>query len=225
MAHTSTGPEPLTAAKSAPLTGTIAVPGDKSMSQWALILGGLTVGETRVEGLLEGEDVIATADASGFGAEVERTGPGAWTVQGCGVGGLAEPGDVIDCGTQYGGALADGGGSRTADHSGVHRRRRPPTADGAGQRTVEQMGPVRWTCRRPVTDSRDGTGDADGDRLHTARRVRPGEIGDPACRAAAPGETAVVEPHPTRDHTETMLRHFGADVQVEPLDNGGRRIT
>ncbi|MEO0361471.1 MAG: 3-phosphoshikimate 1-carboxyvinyltransferase, partial [Pseudomonadota bacterium] len=91
--------KPMTARPAGPLKGVANVPGDKSVSHRALILGALTVGETRIEGLLEGQDVLDTAKAMrAFGAEVERVGEGSWRVHGVGVGGFAEPEDVIDCG-------------------------------------------------------------------------------------------------------------------------------
>ena len=91
-------PIPMTARPGQPLTGTAHVPGDKSISHRSLILGALSVGETRVTGLLEGEDVLDTAKAMrAFGATVERQGE-VWSVHGVGVGGFGEPGDVIDCG-------------------------------------------------------------------------------------------------------------------------------
>jgi len=93
-------PRPLrSAAPASPLRGRVRVPGDKSISHRALMFGALAVGTTRVEGLLEGEDVLRTAAAMrALGAEVERTGPGAWRVAGRGVGGLAEPAEVLDMG-------------------------------------------------------------------------------------------------------------------------------
>ena len=90
---------PLRAKASGPLTGTVRPPGDKSISHRALMLGTLAVGETAIDGLLEGEDVLATADAMrAFGATVTRTAPGVWRVSGLGVGGLLEPEAVIDYG-------------------------------------------------------------------------------------------------------------------------------
>ncbi|MFN3293906.1 MAG: 3-phosphoshikimate 1-carboxyvinyltransferase, partial [Gemmobacter sp.] len=92
-------PVPMTARASGPLRGVAEVPGDKSISHRALILGAMTVGETRITGLLEGQDVLDTAAAMrAFGATVTRHGPGEWSVQGVGVGGFSEPADVIDCG-------------------------------------------------------------------------------------------------------------------------------
>ena len=92
-------PIPMTARKSGPLKGRADVPGDKSISHRSLILGAMAVGETKVTGLLEGQDVLDTAKAmQAFGAEVVRHGAGHWSVFGVGVGGFGEPADVIDCG-------------------------------------------------------------------------------------------------------------------------------
>ncbi|MGP1358980.1 3-phosphoshikimate 1-carboxyvinyltransferase, partial [Roseicyclus sp.] len=90
---------PMTARRGGPLRGVADVPGDKSISHRSLILGALSVGETKVTGLLEGQDVLDTAKAmQAFGAEVVRYGDGAWRIHGVGVGGFGEPEDVIDCG-------------------------------------------------------------------------------------------------------------------------------
>src|SRR5215213_10292226 len=90
---------PLTARRSGPLTGRVRVPGDKSISHRALIVGALAVGETRITGLLEGEDVINTGRAMrALGATVERVGEGAWSIRGVGVGGFAEPAAALDFG-------------------------------------------------------------------------------------------------------------------------------
>ena len=98
MSH-STDPRPMTARRSGPLRGVAQVPGDKSISHRALILGALSVGETRITGLLEGQDVLDTAKAmAAFGAQVDRLGTGEWSVHGVGVGGFSEPEGVIDCG-------------------------------------------------------------------------------------------------------------------------------
>ena len=91
--------QPMTSAKSGPLKGTASVPGDKSISHRSLIFGAMAVGETKITGLLEGQDVLDTAKAMrAFGATVTRHGQGAWSVHGVGVGGFSEPSDVIDCG-------------------------------------------------------------------------------------------------------------------------------
>jgi len=91
MSHASE-PQPLTARRAGPLTGRVRVPGDKSISQRALILGAMAVGETKITGLLEGEDVVNTSKVmQALGAQVERTGEGAWSIRGVGVAGFAEP--------------------------------------------------------------------------------------------------------------------------------------
>ncbi|VAW05574.1 3-phosphoshikimate 1-carboxyvinyltransferase, partial [hydrothermal vent metagenome] len=92
-------PIPMTSAKCGPLKGVAEVPGDKSISHRSLILGAMAVGETRIFGLLEGDDVLDTARAMrAFGAEVTDHGGGEWSVYGVGVGGFAEPDNIIDCG-------------------------------------------------------------------------------------------------------------------------------
>src|SRR3954449_6858295 len=92
-------PTPLRSRASGPLTGKVRVPGDKSISHRALILGALAVGETRITGLLEGEDVLNTAKSmQALGATVERTGDFAWKVNGVGVGGFAQPKAALDFG-------------------------------------------------------------------------------------------------------------------------------
>src|ERR1700689_1150604 len=97
--HGSSAAKPLKSRKSAALRGVAAVPGDKSISHRALILGALAVGESRIGGLLEAEDVLNTAIAMrAFGATVTRDGPGAWRVSGMGVGGFGEPDNVLDFG-------------------------------------------------------------------------------------------------------------------------------
>ena len=131
MSHASA--MPLTARRGGALHGTAEIPGDKSVSHRALILGALTVGETRVTGLLEGEDVLATARAMrAFGANLVRGDDGAWTIHGVGVGGFAEPADVIDCGNAGTGVrLIMGSDGDDGDLRHLHRRRlAAPPADG-----------------------------------------------------------------------------------------------
>ena len=109
-------PRPMVAAAAGPLRGSAAVPGDKSISHRALILGALAVGETRITGLLEGEDVLDTGRAMrAFGATVERLGPGEWRVEGVGVGGFREPDDVIDHGNSGTGVRLVMGAMATTD--------------------------------------------------------------------------------------------------------------
>ena len=219
----------LSSRKSAGLIGRIRVPGDKSISHRALIIGGLAIGESIVHGLLEGEDVLCTAAAMrSFGAEVTRDDDGAWHIHGRGVGGLDEPSKVLDLGNSGTGVrllMGVAGGNPittffTGDGSLVAR----PMARVSAP--LEQMG-IRFVAR-------------DGGRLPLAclgpETLLPIEYTLPMASAqvksaillaglAAPGETTVIEPHPTRDHTETMLRQFGATVRVEDRADGARVIT
>jgi len=221
---------PLAARRSGPLRGTVRVPGDKSISHRALILGALTAGETAIAGLLEGEDVINTGRAMrALGATVERTAPGAWRVNGVGVAGFAEPAAALDFGNSGTGCRlvigAVAGCPITATFDGdASLRSRPmkrfldPLARmGARAENVAEGG------RLPLT-------------LHGARDPIPIVYEPPAASAqlksavllaglAAPGETVVIEAEATRDHTERMLRHFGAEIAVAPHGAHGRRIT
>jgi 3-phosphoshikimate 1-carboxyvinyltransferase len=223
-------PLALTARRSPPLAGRVRVPGDKSISHRALILGALAVGETRVTGLLEGEDVINTAKVMrALGAGVERTGEAAWRVHGVGVGGLGNPAGALDFGNSGTGCRlvmgAVGGCPVTATFDGdVSLRKRP-------MRRV--LDPLERMGARALSESAGGCLPL---TLRGAIDPIPIRYEPPAASAqlksavllaglAAPGETSVVEAEATRDHTERMLRHFGADVRVEPLGAHGRRIT
>jgi len=221
---------PLAARRSGALKGRVRVPGDKSISLRSLILGALTVGETRITGMLEGEDALSTANAmKALGATVERTGDLAWRIMGVGVGGFAEPRAPLDFGNSGTGCrLAMGavaGCPITAIFDGDASLRSRPMRrildplEKMGARTREQ---------------------ADGGRLpltmQGARDPIPVVYEPPVASAqiksavllaglAAPGETMVIEKEATRDHTERMLRHFGAEVRVEPSGAHGRRVT
>ena len=228
MNHNSPA-SPLTARKSTSLTGRIRVPGDKSISHRALILAAMTVGETRIGGLLEGEDVINTAKVMrALGARVERTGEGEWSVFGVGVGGYAQPSAPLDFGNSgtgcrlVMGAVAGCPINAVFDGDASLRKRPmkrvldPLTRIGAHARDVAEGG------RLPLT-------------LEGARDPLPIVYEPPVASAqlksavllaglSAPGETIVIEKEATRDHTEKMLTHFGADVQVEKVGEHGRRI-
>jgi 3-phosphoshikimate 1-carboxyvinyltransferase len=220
---------PLAARRSGPLKGSVRTPADKSISHRALIFGALTVGETRISGLLEGEDVLHTAKAMrALGAALERTGEGEWRIHGVGVGGFREPRTVLDFGNSgtgcrlVMGALA--GCPVTATFDGDASLRTRPM-----RRILE---PVELMGARAVAVT-------DGGRLpitlEGARDPMPVVYRTPVPSAqiksavllaglAAPGETTVIESEASRDHTERLLVHFGADVTVEP-DGGGRKIT
>ncbi|MEL6234220.1 MAG: 3-phosphoshikimate 1-carboxyvinyltransferase [Pseudomonadota bacterium] len=224
----SSGPaQPLTARKSPALRGTVVVPGDKSISHRALILGALSVGETRITGLLEGQDVLDTARAMrAFGADVARDGAD-WVVHGLGTGGFAEPEDVIDCGNSGTGARLIMGAMATTAISATFTgdaslRRRPmgrvtePLA-GFGTETHGRHG-----GRLPLTV----TGAGDPIPIRYAVPVASAQVKSALMLAAlnAPGESIILEATPTRDHTERMLRGFGGTVSVDETPQG-RAIT
>src|SRR5262245_19602030 len=220
----------MTARRGGPLRGRARVPGDKSISHRALIFGALAVGETRISGLLEGEDVINTAKAMrALGATVARTGTGAWSIAGVGVAGFAEPETPLDFGNSATGCRlvmgAAGGCPITVTFDGDASLRKRP------MRRV--LDPLERFGARPLAM-------ADGARLPLtlagARDPIPIVYEPPVASAqlksavllaglAAPGETVVVEAEATRDHTERMLTHFGAEVRVEPNGPHGRRVT
>ena len=221
---------PLTATRpKAPLAGTIRVPGDKSISHRALMLGALAVGRTTITGLLEGEDVLCTAAAMrALGAGVERRRDGAWLVDGVGVGGLAEPADTMDLGNS---------GTAARLLLGILATH-PITCFVTGDASL------RTRPMRRVTDplsrfgarfvTREGgllplavTGAANPVPIEYTLPVPSAQVKSAVLLAGlnTPGETTVIEPQPTRDHTERMLGHFGATVRVEPLAGGGKRVT
>ena len=144
-------PSPLTAHPGRPLSGRVRVPGDKSISHRALIFGALTVGETRISGLLEGEDVLNTGKAMRMlGATVERQGEGAWSVHGVGVGRLCTAGRCARS-RQFRHRLParSRGRRRLSDHRDLRRRRQPAqTADAARARSAGAHGGQDHLCRR-----------------------------------------------------------------------------
>jgi 3-phosphoshikimate 1-carboxyvinyltransferase len=225
----SNHPTPLEARPSGPLTGKVRVPGDKSISHRALILGALAVGETRISGLLEGEDVLNTAKSMQvLGAKLERTGPFAWSVRGVGVAGFAEPANPLDFGNSGTGCRlvmgAVAGCPITAVFDGDASLRSRPM-----RRIIDPLelmgakaGETKEGGRLPLT-------------LHGARDPVPILYKTPVASAqiksavllaglAAPGLTTVVEQEASRDHTELMLKHFGAQVSSTKEGGHGRRI-
>ncbi|MZR14838.1 3-phosphoshikimate 1-carboxyvinyltransferase [Maritimibacter sp. DP07] len=217
-------PIPMTSRKAGPLTGEAHVPGDKSISHRSLLLGAMAVGETRITGLLEGEDVLATAAAMrAFGAEVERTGEGAWSVHGVGVGGFAEPEDVIDCGNAGTGVRLIMGCMATS----------PITATFTGDASLRSrpMGRVTDPIALFGAQSHGRTGGRLPMTVVGAKAPVPVRYRTPMASAQvksavllaglnAPGETVVIEAEATRDHTERMLAGFGAELTVEDSDEG-----
>ncbi len=222
-------PAPLTASRSGPLKGRARVPGDKSISHRALILGALAVGETRISGLLEGEDVLNTAKAvEALGAHVERSGGGQWRVHGVGVGGFAAPVQKLDFGNSGTGCRlmlgAVAGCPITATFDGDASLRKRPMRrvldplERIGARTLQAT-----DGRLPLTVA----GARDPIPIVFEPPVPSAQLKSAVLLAGlnAPGETVVIETEATRDHTETMLKHFGAEICVEPYGMNGRRIT
>jgi 3-phosphoshikimate 1-carboxyvinyltransferase len=221
---------PLAAARpAAPLCGTIRVPGDKSISHRALMLGALAVGRTEISGLLEGEDVLTTAAAlNALGARVEPAGDGKWMVDGVGVGGLAEPEDLLDLGNSGTSARLLLGilstHALTAFVTGDASLRRRPM--GRVTEPLSRFGAhflTREGARLPLAV----TGAKSPIPIEYRLPVPSAQVKSAVLLAGlnTPGETTVIEPQGTRDHTERMLRHFGATVAIEPAEGGGKRIT
>ena len=227
--HHAGQPTPLEARSSGPLAGKVRVPGDKSISHRSLILGALAVGETRISGLLEGEDVLNTAKAMrALGAQVERTGDFAWSVRGIGVTGFAAPDTPLDFGNSGTGCRlvmgAVAGCPMTAIFDGDASLRSRPM-----RRVLDplelmgaRVGESGQGGRLPLT-------------LHGARDPLPILYRTPVASAqiksavllaglAAPGITTVIETEASRDHTELMLKHFGAQITSLPEGRHGRRI-
>jgi len=218
----------MTARRARPLRGTLRAPGDKSISHRALILGALSRGLTEVEGLLEGEDVARTAAAmAAFGAEVERTGEGAWRV--LGKGGFTEPTDVVDCGNAGTGVRlimgAAAGFALSATFTGDASLRSRPM-----NRVLKPLGEMgaRWICREggrlPLTLQGGGLKAIAYAPPEPSAQVKSAVL---LAGLSAEGGAVVIEREATRDHTERMLRAFGAEVDVveEGADGAGRRIT
>lgn len=219
----------LTAHAAPPLAGLVTPPGDKSISHRALMLGALAVGRTRIAGLLEGDDVLRTAEAMRrLGATVSRLGPGAWQVDGVGLGGLVEPADILDMGNSGTGARLLMG--LLAGH--------PLTAILTGDASLNRRPMARVT--EPLARMGAQFVGRAGGRLPLcvigARDPLPIEYRLPVASAqvksaillaglSAPGETTVIEPEPTRDHSERLLGHFGAELRIADQADGSRRVT
>jgi 3-phosphoshikimate 1-carboxyvinyltransferase len=221
--------QPLTASPSAGLSGRIRVPGDKSISHRALILGALATRETRIDGLLEAEDVLATAKAvAALGAEVERAN-GAVLIKGQGVGGLRAPASVLDFGNSgTGSRLMLGvvaGHDFEAEFTGDASLRRRPMG--------RVLAPLAAMGLRTDADEDHATlplkvrGTSDLLPIVYDLPVPSAQVKSAVLLAGlhAPGRTTVVEPLPARDHTERMLAFFGAEISIEERGAGARAIT
>lgn len=222
MAHTL--PQPRTVRAAAALRGTIAVPGDKSISHRSLMLSALAVGESRVEGLLEGEDVLATAAAMrAMGADIVRQDDGVWVIHGVGVGGLLQPETALDMGNS---------GTSTRLLMGLVASH-PITATFIGDASLSKrpMGRVI----EPLSQMGAEFQDTPGGRLPLmVRGISPAvpirytlPVASAQVKSAillaglnTPGETTVIEPIATRDHSERMLAGFGAELTVTPSPEG-----
>ncbi|MHA6345588.1 3-phosphoshikimate 1-carboxyvinyltransferase [Roseivivax sp. CAU 1761] len=216
-------PIPMIAERSGPLAGEAHVPGDKSISHRALILGALAVGETRISGLLEGQDVLDTGRAMrAFGAEIEKRDD-LWLVNGVGTGGFAEPEQVIDCGNSGTGVRLIMGAMATtpiaATFTGDASLNGRPMARVTdplalfGARAVGRAG-----GRLPMTI----LGAADPLPVRYATPVPSAQVKSAVLLAGlnAPGETVVIEREATRDHSERMLAGFGAEIATEATSEG-----
>ena len=223
-AHEIKGPRPFAVTAAGPLRGRVQVPGDKSISHRAIMFASLSVGESRIEGLLEGEDVLATAAAlRAMGALVDRDDDGVWTVHGVGVGGLLQPRQALDMGNS---------GTSTRLLMGLIASH-PITATFIGDASLSCR-PMARVIEPLARMGADITA-SPGDRLPLMVRglcpavpirytlpVASAQVKSAVLLAGlnTPGITTVVEPVRTRDHSERMLRGFGADLTVEETPAG-----
>ncbi len=221
-------PRPLAARRPGALRGIAQIPGDKSISHRALILGALAVGETKITGLLEADDVIATAMAMRrFGAETAKDKDGTWRVWGVGTGGFAEPDGVLDFGNSGTGVRLAMGAMATT----------PVLAVFTGDQSLRRR-PMRRVLEPLSAFGMDWNGRGDGYLPVTLRGARhpvaiEHRIATPSAQVKsalllaalnAPGRTRLTQNVLTRDHTERMLKAFGADIVVEP-DGAGETIS
>ena len=217
-------PIPMIAHRSSGLEGTADVPGDKSISHRSLILGAMAVGETVVTGLLEGQDVLDTAKAmQAFGAEVIRDEDGTWHVHGVGVGGFAEPHQVIDCGNSGTGVRLIMGAMATSPitatftgDASLNKRPMARVTDPLALFGAQAVG--RSGGRLPMTI----VGATEPLPVRYTVPVPSAQVKSAVLLAGlnAPGQTVVIEQESTRDHTERMLEGFGATITTEVTDEG-----
>ena len=211
------------ALRSSSLKGVVSIPGDKSISHRSLILGALAIGQTRITGLLEGQDVLDTAKAMvAFGAVVEKNDQSEWLVDGVGVGGFAEPSTVVDCGNSGTGVrLIIGAMSTTpinatftGDHS-LNSRPMERVTNPLSKFGVTTFGRSRGRLPMTVIGARSPI------PVKYDVPVPSAQVKSALLLAAlnAPGETIITEKEITRDHTERMLSSFGADISVENISN------
>jgi 3-phosphoshikimate 1-carboxyvinyltransferase len=218
---TQPGVHPLVAQAGGALKGQAALPGDKSISHRALILGAMAVGETRIAGLLEAQDVLHTAEAMRkLGADVTRNSNGTWHVYGVGVGGFTEPAGELDFGNSGTGCRLTMGAVATTpltvSFTGDASLQRRPM-----KRVLEPLAlfGTEWSGRNGDLLPLTLTGARDPMPVEYTLPVASAQVKSAILMAAlnAPGRTTVIESAPTRDHTERMLRAFGVDVRVEKI--------
>ena len=221
----SLNPKPtvMRALSSSSLKGVVSIPGDKSISHRSLILGALAIGQTRITGLLEGQDVLDTAKAMvAFGAVIEKNDQSEWLVDGVGVGGFAEPSTVVDCGNSGTGVrLIIGAMSTTpinatftGDHS-LNSRPMERVTDPLSKFGVTTFGRSKGRLPMTVIGARSPI------PVKYDVPVPSAQVKSALLLAAlnAPGETIITEKEITRDHTERMLSSFGADIKIENISN------
>jgi 3-phosphoshikimate 1-carboxyvinyltransferase len=211
------------------ISGVISIPGDKSISHRALILGSLAIGETQITGLLESSDVLATAAAlRELGADIRRSDNGAWQVFGRGVGGLAEPKSILDMGNSgtaarlLMGVVASHafkttfGGDTSLSNRPMERVMEPLRLMG-GQFVARNGGLL------PITV----TGSGSPIPISYELPVASAQVKSAVLFAGlnVPGLTRIIELEPTRDHSERMLSHFGAQITINELSKGGKSIS
>ncbi|BBF70724.1 3-phosphoshikimate 1-carboxyvinyltransferase [Sphingomonas bisphenolicum] len=222
-------PTPMTFTAAPSLAGSVTVPGDKSISHRSLMLSALAIGHSRVEGLLEGEDVLSTAAAMrAMGATIERDADGVWHIHGVGVGGLLQPDVALDMGNS---------GTSTRLLMGLLASH-DLTATFVGDASLSKRPMARVT--EPLARMGASFTTSPGDRLPLTMKgacpAVPLDYRLPVASAQVksaillaglntPGITRVVEPIPTRDHSERMLKGFGAELNVEVEADGTRIIT
>ncbi len=226
----STHPQPATARNSGPLKGRVRPPGDKSISHRAFLFGLITRGVTAIEGVLEGEDVLSTAEACrALGAVVERHGAGRWSVNGLGLGSLLAPRRALDFGNAGTGSRlmmgVVGGHPIVATFDGDASLRKRP------MRRI--LDPLLLQGARVLEEQEGGRfpillqGTSEPLPIEYTTPVASAQIKSAVLFAGlnSPGRTVVIELEASRDHTEKMLLHFGAELKVEPHGPHGRKIT
>jgi 3-phosphoshikimate 1-carboxyvinyltransferase len=218
----------LNSSKASALKGTPVIPGDKSISHRALMFGGIAIGKTIIHGLLEGEDVIRTADAMrAMGADITKDNSGVWHCHGVGIGGLREPDRVLDMGnsgtsTRLLMGLV-GGHNITAQFTGDASLTKRPM--NRVIKPLEMMG-AKVVARESGLLPLSLTGPKDALPIEYKLPVASAQVKSAVMLAglSAMGTTTVIEEIPTRDHTENMLRAFGVPVEIEKQDNGSEAI-